>query len=202
MDQGVIWFIWSSKLFSLKARASQALPGGEVVHRSALARASSASWRFCAARRSNSSWPILMEVACGCFQNMQIDIYIYMKIMSVKTSIYIYIKVKYGTKKTFMSTVRWKLANCYSHSYFHPHTNHHYYLTIASFVLGGSMMIQPTSPEIHPKNSGGFNGSKTSRPTHVQPLQSHRVVQCHWCVESTPVQLEALVKFGTKTPWG
>lgn len=91
MDQGVIWFIWSSKLFSLKARASQALPGGEVVHRSALARASSASWRFCAARRSNSSWPILMEVACGCFQNMQIDIYIYMKIMSVKTSIYIYI---------------------------------------------------------------------------------------------------------------
>ena len=64
-------------------------------------------------------------------------------------------------------------------------------------------MIQPTSPEIHPKKPWVFNGSKTSQqPAVDQPLQSHRVVQCHWCVESTPVQLQALVKFGTKNSVG
>lgn len=102
--------------------------------------------------------------------------------------------MKYGTKiiHVHCSLEAYKLLLSFLLS---PSYHHHYYLTIASFVLGGSVMIQPTSPEIHPKKHWVFNRSKppTQQPTDVdQPLQSHRVVQCHWCVESTRVQLEAL----------
>ena len=80
--------------------------------------------------------------------------------------IYIYISKWYMEQKSFMSTVRWKLTNSYSHSYFHCHTNHHYYLTIASFLCWS---IHDDSTNL-PRNSS--QKRVENLPTNRRPTSS------------------------------